>query len=497
MKINLNLQKTNLFTCSFIILLLTIFLSGSFLRQAELPTHLCKSWSVVLSRNFCYLKSGYYDEIYNELAKNNFKNSFEHEFHKKIFSYRQNNRALKKTILKLPENNLNVKSIDTVRVLPEICVLASKIFGYNVVYPNLFFYGMLFCSAIIFYRTFFENNRAIISLSLVLISISGVVIKAPEIGQLYALHNTRGWTVLTVIPALHLWYFITSSKPQKALPLGFQLFLPSLVMFERQTSFWFFIYLALVLVVHFFLDKHQKKINLKKGFCICFVLLLNILILFVFFSKKENKTSRYPIWHAVLTGLLLNENARTLAGLNDGRKGLTGASDNDSFKAVYLFLLNKNKIQSNAQKTLIIKDQFDWNKYDADARDTSVAILKGINILSLTKTQLIKVFLFFKYFFSEGSGLGWILVPYVFITPFLFINICKEKITNLKFLEPLIIIFIVSLTPILATYVQPHGLTECLVALFSVILGLSLFIFEKIVQSYHILFQTNKTSTRI
>ena len=458
--------------------LVALILGRSLWMQPDIPSQTAASWAQAISQKCYHLKEGYYKSIYEKLLNS----GWEQNFSMHNYNAKQNDKALQSAAMEKYENLGAICGLKEASVMVgKIYGLSATIFGWSTLGCAIFFYLWLMISAALFYFSFSGNDDALIALSLALFSMSCVNLAAPHIQQLNALHSTRGWTVLALIPALHIWF--ATLRPSTTNQLGAlgQILLAFPAICVRPSAQWLFAFFLIIPSVYFGARALRSKCRLS----IAEILQKTALIASVFllaYTMQRNKDvglSSYPKWHAIALGMARSDKVKAV--WKEGRGPLTPpgiireADDMDGYQLVLAYLKNAGRNQelsaySAPSGIMRITEDFNWIKYDQQCKDAVFWLLGKSRTWDLLCLEVSKVRQFLIAFWIEGWGPSWwivILAPMGLVYAGM---ISLGRFQTSKVIAPFLLILGFLLIPIIIAYPQPHGLSEGLVAYCAVVL---------------------------
>jgi hypothetical protein len=459
--------------------LVALIVGRSIWMQPEMPAVSGPSWAQAISQRFYNLGSGYYESIYAKLLHS----GWEQNFTNNNYNAKQNDKALQSTAM---EKYKDLGSICYLKGYSDLVGkaygLSAKIFGWSTLGFAIFFYLWLMTSVALFYFSFAGDDNALIALSLALFSMSCVNLAAPHIQQLYAFHNTRAWTVLTLIPALHIWF--ASLRPSTTNQLGAlgQILLAFPAICVRPTAQWLLVFLFTASFANVgWRVLRDKQIPSFAEICGWSVLFVGAAFLTSLENRKEIRDPKqiYTKWHAIALGMGMSDKIQAVwregtAPLSPPRI-IREASDMDGYQLVLAYLKNAGRNQELSAYSapggiMRITEDFNWNKYDQQCKDAVFWLLGKSRTWDLLCLEGSKIRQFLIAFWVEGWGPSWwmgILAPLGLVYAGM---ISLGRFQTSKVIAPFLLILGFLFIPIFIAYPQPHGLSEGLVAYCSVVL---------------------------
>lgn len=446
--------------------------------QPDPPALTAASWAQAISQKCYNLKNGYYKSIYDRLSHS----GWEQNFPMHNYNAKQNDKALKSAAMEKYEDLGAICGLKEQSVMVgKIYGLSATIFGWSTLGYAIFFYIWLMISAALFNFSFAANDDALIALSLALFSMSCVNLAAPHIQQLYAFHSTRGWTVLALIPALHIWFATLRPSTTNQLGAFGQILLAYPAICVRPSAQWLFAFFMIIPSVHFGVRFLRSKCRLSIVEIIQKTVLIGSVFLLAYTMQrsKDFGLSSYPKWHAIALGMGISDKIQAVwregtAPLSPPRI-IREASDMDGYQLVLAYLKNAGRNQELSAYSapggiMRITEDFNWNKYDQQCKDAVFWLLGKSRTWDLLCLEGSKIRQFVIAFWVEGWGPSWwmgILAPLGLVYAGM---ISLGRFQTSKVIAPFLLILGFLFIPILIAYPQPHGLSEGLVAYCSVVL---------------------------
>ena len=327
--------------------LAALILGRSLWMQPELPVVAVASWAQAISQKLYNLEKGYYESIYAKLVDSGWVLNFANH----TYNAEQNNKALQSAAV---EKYKNLGSICYLKGYSDLVGkaygLSAKIFGWSTLGFAIFFYLWLMTSVALFYFSFAGNDNALTALSAALFSMSCVSLAAPHIQQLYAFHGTRGWTVLTLIPALHIWF--ATLRPSTTNQLGAlgQILLAFPAICVRPTSQWLFAFFFTASFANVgWRVLREKQIPSFAEICGWSLLFIGTSLLANLANQKELRDPKqiYTQWHSVAVGLGMSDKIQAVWREGSGTllppEIIRQPRDGDAYQLVLAFLKNVDR----------------------------------------------------------------------------------------------------------------------------------------------------------
>jgi hypothetical protein len=471
--------------------LVALFVGRSIWMQPEMPVLSASAWAQAISHEQYKVKRGFYDGIYQKLVES----GWEMEFTNHNYNSKKNDEALKRTAMRKLENTGAISSIQWWSpVMGTAYGISAKIFGWSTMGFAVFFYSWLMISVALFYFSFAGNDNALNALSLVLFSMSCVNLAAPHIQQLYAFHGTRGWTVLSLIPAMHIWF--ATLRPSTTNQLGAlgQILLAFPAICVRPSAQWLFAFVLIIPSVYFGIQVLRSNRMpsiaeiLQKTALIGGVLLLANTME----RSKDFGLGGYPKWHPIAVGMGMSDKIQAVwregRGPLSPRRFIREASDMDGYQLVLAYLKKEARVQelsvySAPDGIMRITEDFNWVKYDKQCKDAIFWLLSKSRTRDLLCLGASKIRQFLIGFWVEGWGPSWWVVILAPLGLVYAVMISFGRFQASRVIAPFLLILGFLFIPIVITYPQPHGLSEGLVAYCSVVLLLfsqGLFLLSKL-----------------
>lgn len=460
-------------------LLVTLINGRSLWMQPEMPAVSGMSWAQAISQRFYNLGNGYYESIYAKLLNSGWEQNFTND----NYNAKQNDKALQSAVT---EKYKNLGSICYLKGYSDLVGkaygLSAKIFGWSTLGFAIFFYLWLMISVALFYFSFAGNDNALIALSLALFSMSCVNLAAPHIQQLYAFHNTRAWTVLTLIPALHIWF--ASLRPSTTNQLGLlgQILLAFPAICVRPTAQWLLVFLFTVSFANVGLRVlREKQIPSFAEICGWSLLFIGTSLLANLANQKELRDPKqiYTKWHSVAVGLGMSDKIQAVWREGSGTllppEIIRQPRDGDAYQLVLAFLKNVDRNQELSAYyapggIMVVTEDFNWLKYEQHCKNAVFWLLGKSRKWDLLCLCGIKIRQFLFSLWVEGWGPSWSMV---FLAPLVLVYagmISFGRFRTYQVIAPFLLILGFLFIPIIITHPQPHGLSEGLVAYCAVVL---------------------------
>jgi hypothetical protein len=482
-------------------LLLSVFVTQSIFIQAELPASARRAWATAISKEIWNLPQGYHKEISDQILQG----GWEDRLSKANIDFVKNNKALKhavdhKVILDKTVNRFREQS----SAHSIFYRLSGQLMGWNVLGPALIIYGLLFISLLTFYFSLKTDKAAMCILGVVSISMAIINHSAPNMQELLAFHNSRGWSVLLAIPALQFVIYTTNPTRKGLiwLLLQFCLTIPALAV--RPSSIWLvFMGCSLPAIILSLQVYKARRVILKTiGLLLLPGLALGILYLFLTqYVRKNDPEAGYSKWHSIGVGLMMGNGVRKHAQVEGcgprSYKIMTQPTDLDCYRLVLKFL--KSRTGENTKKYKIKNDmfvfdeEFNWHAYESDSREAILDLLRKCSITDLMLVEIQKTFQFIIALLVPGWGPSWELLFLIPLVPICNKAIAAAQIQRETIIKPICIGLGFSLLPMLAAYPQPHGLVEQYVFLTSLFFLLSPILLSHLLKKFNWKDQAKKT----
>lgn len=461
-------------------LFLALLFCRTFWMQAEMPVVASEAWAQAISKEVLGLKSGFYDEVRVRILESGWETVLSNNNYNSI----KNDAAIRAAATAHYERTGDFRPMTGYSwVVGEAYRLSAKLFGWSTVSFTILFYIWLLTSALLFYASFKEDKNASNCMSLAIFSMCLIVITAPHIQQLNALHSTRGWTILTLLPALHGWFACLRPNCKNLLMGAAQVLLALPACLARPTALWLPAFLLIVFCGNMLLKRNQFSVVASGRHLIwSFGIFLGTIILSTGFGLVENSAGRkdaYTKWHSVAVGLGMSENIKTLwadpRGSFRGWKVVEQPQDMDAYQLVLAYLKSMNRSDElnaytvSGGKMVVTKD-FDWQGYESHCKAAVLWILQKSQPMDLVILGVKKVLQFIAGFWLPGWGPAWWSVPFLTLAP---IYSWMNRLGRLSVYEtaaPFFLILLMIIVPIVVTYPQPHGLAEGLAAYAALVL---------------------------
>ena len=117
----------------------------------------------------------------------------------------------------------------------------------------------------------------------------------------------------------------------------------------------------------------------------------------------------------------------------------------------------------------VFDEKFDWQAYESDCKYAVLDLLKNCSIMDLVLVEIKKATQFIVVLFAPGWGPSWKLLLLILLVPIYSKAVKSAQIQWKTIVRPIFICLVFSVLPMLATYPQPHGLTEQYVFLTSLL----------------------------
>jgi len=457
--------------------LLSVLLTQSIFLQAEVPANARRAWAIAISKEIWNVPRGYYKEISDQILLG----GWEDRLSKTNIDFVKNNKALEhaldhKVILDKTVSRFQEQS-------PAHSVLyriSSKLMGWNVLGPALIIYGLLFISLFTFYFALKADKAAMCILGVVSISMALINHTAPNIQELLAFHNSRAWSVLLAIPALQFVIFSQNPSKKGLLWLFLQFCLATPALAVRPSSIWF-VYMGcsfpiILLMIQGF--KSRQAISKPMGLiCLSGFLLAATYFFLDQNVRKNDPEAGYPKWHSIGVGLMMGNGVRKHAEVEGcgprSYKLITQPNDLDCIRLVLKFLKSQTLERAKKYKLkndmFVFDEKFNWQAYESDCKDAVLDLLKKCSIMDLVLVEIKKATQFIVVLFAPGWGPSWKLLLLILFVPIYNKAVNSAQIQWKTIVRPIFICLVFSVLPMLATYPQPHGLTEQYVFLTSLL----------------------------
>jgi hypothetical protein len=199
--------------------------------------------------------------------------------------------------------------------------LSFLLFGYKIESFFYLYFLILFISTLVYFFQFKKQPIAIAILNIYLLSHLSILLLIPSIGgdQLWALHSSRGITVLCILPILHILFltlYSSKQKPHYSTLLGatIQIVLFLFVLRIRFSGNWLLLFLVSVCVVSigFQYIKERRRINPMLLTARLWPMMLVILAVLTMKAIAPftldpgyftgSGLPRYPFWHGIYLG---------------------------------------------------------------------------------------------------------------------------------------------------------------------------------------------------
>lgn len=448
--------------------------------QAEMPFVASEAWAQAISRELLGLKGGFYNKIHTCIIASGWETVLSND----NYNFAKNDAAIRAAVTAHHEKGDDVRPMTGYSwMVGEAYRLSAKLFGWSTVSFTTFFYIWLWGSAFLFYLAFKEDNDALNCQSLAAFSICLIIISAPHIQQLYALHNTRGWTILTLFPALHGWFACLRPDNRKILLGVAQVLLAFPACLTRPTALWLPAFLLMVFLANIVLGKNksagtrpQMRLILSSG------MFLTAIMLSAGFAWAENSAGRkdaYTKWHSVAVGLGMSEGLRSLWAeektSSPGWRLVEQPQDMNAYQLVLAFLKASNRNEELNSYTvsggkMVVTREFDWQSYERHCKEAVFWLLQKSSSGNLILLALKKCFQFLVGFWIPGWGPAWLSVPFLLLAGIYSRMIQLGRFAACPTAAPFFLILLFVTGPIVVTYPQPHGLVEGLVVYASLVL---------------------------
>jgi hypothetical protein len=193
--------------------------------------------------------------------------------------------------------------------------------------------------------------------------------------------------------------------------------------------------------------------------------------------RKNDPEAGYPKWHSIGVGLMMGNGVRKHAEVEGcgprSYKLITQPNDLDCFRLVLKFLksqtLERTKKYKLKNDMFVFDEKFDWQAYESDCKDAVLDLLKKCSIMDLVLVEIKKATQFIVVLFAPGWGPSWKLLLLILFVPIYNKAVNSAQIQWKTIVWPILICLVFSVLPMLATYPQPHGLTEQYVFLTSLL----------------------------
>ena len=455
---------------------LSVLLTQSIFLQAELPGNARRAWATAITKDIWNVPRGYYKEISDQILQG----GWEDRLSKTNIDFVKNNKALEHAVEhKLILDKKVSRFQENSPALSIFYRFSAKLIGWNVLGPALIIYGLLFISLFTFYFALKTDKAAMCILGVVSISMALINHAAPSMQELLAFHNSRAWSVLLAIPALQLIIFNQNPSKNGIIWLLLQFCLTTPTLAARPSSIWL-VYMGCSLpIISFSIQVFKTRQIIPKRFVLMCLPGLILAGLYYFITQNVRKTdpeAGYPKWHSIGVGLMMGNGVRKHAQVEGcgprSFKIMTQPTDLDCFRVVLKFL--KNQTKENIQKyklkdgMFVFDEEFNWQVYDNDCKDAVLDLLKKCSVADLMLVEIQKISQFIIALFVPQWGPSWQLIFLILLVPIYNKAVNSAQIRWMTIVQPLFIFLCFSAMPMLATYPQPHGLTEQYVILTSI-----------------------------
>lgn len=461
------------------VLFLVLLFGRTFWMQAEMPQVASEAWAQAISKEVLRLKSGFYDEVHARILAAGWVTTLAND----NYNSAKNDAA----IYAAATANYELKKYRQMTgyswVVGEAYRLSARLFGWSTVSFTILFYIWLLISAFIFTTSFKEDNSAMNCMSLAIFSMCLIAISAPHIQQLHAFHNTRGWTILTLLPALHGWFACQRPDCKKFLMGAVQVLLALPACLARPTALWLPAFLLIVFCGNMLLRRNKFWVPGSPR-CLAWSsgIYLGTIILSAGFVLAENSVGRkdaYTKWHSVAVGLGMSENIRNLWTEKKSHSGswrlIEQPQDKHAYMLVhsYLKLSNRDvefKSYTVSGGNMLVTKDFDWQSYEKHCKDAVFWLLQKSQLTDLVILGGKKVLQFIAGFWVSEWGPAWWSVPFLVLAPIYSWMIHLGRLSVYDTAVPFFLILLMLIGPIIVTYPQPHGLAEGLSAYAALVL---------------------------
>jgi hypothetical protein len=456
---------------------LSVLLTQSIFLQAELPGNARRAWATAISREIWNLPRGYYKEISDQILQG----GWEDRLSKTNIDFVKNNKALEhsvdhKVILDKTVSRFQEYS----PALSIFYQFSTKIMGWNVLGPALIIYGLLFISLFTFYFALKTDKAAMCILGVVSISMALINHAAPSMQELLAFHNSRAWSVLLAIPAMQFVIFSQNPSRNGLLWVLLQFCLATPALAVRPSSIWLVYMVCIHPIILLSLQAFKARQTISKRIvlmCLPALLLVALNFIVEYSVKKNDPEASYPKWHSIGVGLMMGNGVRKHAEVEGSGprsyKLITQPDDLDCYRLVLKFLksptgesIRKFKLKDGM---FVFGEEFNWQGYDSDCKDAVLDLLKKCSIMDLVLVEIKKATQFIVVLFAPGWGPSWKLLLLILLVPIYNKAVNSAQIQWKTIVRPIFICLVFSVLPMLATYPQPHGLTEQYVFLTSLL----------------------------
>lgn len=462
-------------------LLLSVLVTQSIFLQAELPANARRAWATAISKEKWNLPRGYYKEISDQIIQG----GWEDRLSKENTDFVKNNKALEhavdhKVILDKTVSRFQEYS----PALSIFYQFSAKLMGWNVLGPALIIYGLLFISLFTFYFSLKTDKAAMCMLGAFSISMALINCAAPSIQELLAFHNSRAWSVLLAIPALQFVIFSQNPSKNGLLWVLLQFCLATPAFAVRPSSIWL-VYMGCGLpIILLSIQAFKAGQIISKHIvlmCLPGLLLAGLYFFLAKVLEQNDPEAGYTKWHSIGVGLMMGNGVRKHAQVEGcgprSFKLITQPDDLDCYRLVLKYL--KSQTPENIKKynlengMFVFDENFSWQVYDSNCKDAVLELLKKCRIIDLVMVEIKKTSQFIIALFVPRWGPSWKLLFLIPFVPIFYKVINSAQIQNETIVRPVLVCLGFSLLPMLATYPQPHGLTEQCVILTSLLFLIS------------------------
>ena len=471
---------------------LSVLLTQSIFLQAELPGNARRAWATAITKDIWNVPRGYYKEISDQILQG----GWEDRLSKTNIDFVKNNKALEHAVdHKLILDKTVSRFQEYSPALSIFYQFSTKLMGWNVLGPALIIYGLLFISLFTFYCALKTDKAAMCILGVVSISMALINHAAPSMQELLAFHNSRAWSVLLAIPALQLIIFNQNPSKNGLLWVLLQFCLATPALAVRPSSIWL-VYMGCSLpIISLSLQAFKTRQIIPKRFVLMCMPGLILAGLYYFITQNVKKTdpeAGYTKWHSIGVGLMMGNGVRKHAQVEGcgprSYKLVTQPSDLDCYRLVLKFLkgptgegIEKYKLKDGM---FVFNEEFNWQTYDSDCMDAVLELLNKCSIMDLVLVEIKKATQFIVVLFAPGWGPSWKLLFIILLVPIYNKAVNSAQIQWKTIVRPIFICLVFSVLPMLATYPQPHGLTEQYVILTSLLFLLSPIFFSRLLHKF-------------